>query len=75
MDKETNLTTLVQKSQECICPYYKNCGMKQNFVRDCTKPAYESCETYIFWESNIPLGVGALVLPGRNDLDLGGSLQ
>lgn len=61
-----DLTSLVQKGKEDICPNYHICGMRELFLRDCTKPAYEDCETYRYWEENPILGVGAIVLPGNN---------
>ncbi len=58
------------KQEEEICRHYKYCPMKEVITRDCTKPAYENCKTFIFWKqqkekgmsiSKEVLGIGAIV--------------
>ncbi len=58
------------KQIEEICGHYTYCPMKEIYTRDCTKPACENCETFIFWKqqkekgmsiSQEVLGIGAIV--------------
>ena len=55
--------------EEGICEYYKDCKMREIELRDCTKPAYEDCETYKSWKKSLDLGIGAMTVP----LNLGGA--
>ena len=53
--------------KEQICEYYKGCNMKEIQLRDCTKPAYENCETYKAWKESLELGIGVVVNLGDAD--------
>lgn len=50
--------------QEGICGYYKDCNMRRIGLRDCTNPAYKTCETYTTWEASLSLGIGAITAEG-----------
>ena len=54
-----------QKQLESICKHYHYCNVSRSTGRDCTLPAYKTCQTFKHYEKygKTPLGVGAL-MPG-----------
>jgi len=61
--KPQDLTALVNRDRsESVCEHHKYCVVKQ-FGRDCSHPAYKTCQTWKFYnkygEEGNMLGVGS----------------